>query len=192
MVDINKAASFLHLPYRAGSGSYAMVEGAIGSAAVGAVDTLYLYPFRLQVPIAFTAGQVRVATGGAGSSAKGGIWANGGATLNRPLGAPLFVDNTGVATTSNNTDAALAFGAGTLGPGIYWFGSKFTGTLPTMIVVAVGNPSFGFFCGAPSPLAFSTGIQISATYASDMPTLADGASFTVVSTATIPVLALTT
>jgi hypothetical protein len=136
---------------------------------------------------------VRVITGGAGSAIKVGIWANDtslGANGNKPSGACLIADNTGVATTANNTTVIPAFG-GTLMPGFYWMGIKATGTLPT--VYCVNESEFGWLMGGDGGLSALTniGYSIADTYSNNMPTLAAGAAFTDVTTAIIPAVALT-
>lgn len=157
---------------------YALGVYWASSAAVAAIDTIYFYPFVLPAPISFTSGSMRVATGGAGSAVKAGIWANSPVS-NRPLGAPLYTDNTGVATTGAGV-VAIALGSGSLEAGVmYWWGSKFTGTLPSMNSLASQETTTAFFAG----LASSAGIGAAAyayadTYANSMPTIAEGGSFT--------------
>lgn len=176
--------------YKTGTGTYAMVDGPVTTAAIPAVDKVYLYPFILYAPITFTAGQMRVGTGGAGSSIKVAIWANGTGATNRPVGAPLFVDNTGVATTSSATNIAPAL-AGSLSPGIYWAGSKLTGTLPQMVIVQTTNLTLSQLTGASGSALVTCGLSSDDSYANSMPTFAEGASFTLLGTASAPVLGLT-
>ncbi len=166
--------------------------GSTGNAAVNAVDTIYLYPFILRAPITFTGGIIRVTTGGAASSAKGGIWASSPVSM-RPLGAPLYVDNTGVATSSSTTNAALAFGAGTLSAGVmFWFGTKYTGTLPTMLAISA-SPNAGDFIA----MTGSTGLNISCisyahAYATNMPTITEGDATLTAATTNCPIVGLAT
>ena len=76
-------------------------DGAPATAsAITAIDIIYFYPFVMPRSITFTNGLARVQTGGAGSSMKMGVWANS-TISNRPLGAPLYKDDTGVATTAS-------------------------------------------------------------------------------------------
>lgn len=182
----------VHPGYKAGT--YSTFVWAINTAtAVAAVDTLYLYPFILSKPITFASGHMRVVTGGAGSSTKVGIWANGTGATNRPVGAPLFADNTGVATATSSTSIVIPI-AGTLPPGFYWVGSKFTGTLPVLVSVGANQLFFSYLMGATvvaSPAMSIVGVAIAAVYASDLPTLAEGASFSAFALAGIPVLGLT-
>ena len=59
------------------------------SGTIGAIDTLYLYPFHLPNSFTFTGGRARTITGGAGSAIKAGIWATdttNGAAGNKPVG----------------------------------------------------------------------------------------------------------
>ena len=161
------------------------------TTAVPAIDTIYFSPFQSVNPVTLTGAMIRVSTGGAGSSAKGGIWANSAVSA-RPLGAPLIVDNTGVATTSSSSNAALAM-TGTLAPGIYWAGTKFTGTLPQCVSITGGNLFFMAMVGiVTSASPVTNGLSFADTYSNNMPTMAEGASFTVVGASGIPVLYLTT
>ena len=124
----------------------------------------------------FTNGAIRVATGGAGSSVKVGIWANS-TVSGRPVGAPVIADNTGAATTGTG-QIAVTLAATTLQPGWYWIGSKFTGTLPST-VSGSGVLGWGFHQGGN---VSATQISFADTYSNNMPTLAEGASFTASST----------
>jgi len=182
----------LHPGYVA-SRIYATVPSmAPTAAAVPAVDVIYLYPFQIFARVAVTALRIRVQTGGAGSSGKGAIWANSYTSM-RPLGAPLLVDNTGVATTASTADAVLA-ASGTLNPGIYWAGTKFTGTLPQTFSVPSNNTwaafisGFGTASGTPQ-----NAYSFADAYANNMPTFAEGASFTsIASTSGAPLVYLVT
>jgi hypothetical protein len=101
-------------------------------------------------------------TGGAGSAIKVGIRANdttNGANGNKPSGAPLIADNTGVATTANNTTLTLCTG-GTLGPGVYWMGVKATGTLPTMYCLQ--NSELGGLTGLDATVDVLTATRLTA------------------------------
>ncbi len=173
--------------------TYSLTFGAaVSNAAVAAIDTIYLYPFILGAPITFTGGIVRVTTGGAGSSCKGAIWANSPVSM-RPLGAPLYTDNTGVVTTSSTTNAAVALGAGSLSAGVmYWFGTKFTGTLPSMLAIQA-TPDVGPF----NYMTGSTGLNITCisyadTYSNAMPTIAEGSGTLTAATTNCPILGLAT
>jgi hypothetical protein len=162
------------------------------SGTIGAIDTLYLYPFHLPNSFTFTGGRARTITGGAGSAIKAGIWATdttNGAAGNKPVGAPILVDNTGAATTGNNTTITLGLGA-TLAPGFYWVGVKATGTLPTMYCVQ--ESELGWFMGLDATVDVLTaiGLSMADTYSNNMPTISSGQSFTAVTTAIIPAIAL--
>jgi len=176
-----------HPGYVAGR-TYSTFEGTPSVSAIPAADTIYFYPFRLFVPVTFSAGQVRTGTGGAGSAVKCGIWANSPISA-RPLGAPLIVDNTGAATTGSSTSVVTAL-AGSLAPGIYWAGTKATGTLPTVISVPSANNFCVWFTGSASSALAITGFSVADTYSSNMPTIAEGASFTAHGAA-IPIIGLT-
>lgn len=173
-------ARAVHPGYKA-SRTYHLYPSSTATAPA-AVDIIYFVPFMLPRPIAFVSGTIRVTTGGAGSAVKAGIWANSPVS-DYPLGAPLYVDNTGVATTGNNTSPTIAFGAGSLAANtLYWWGMKFTGTLPTIHSFGANSSQFAILRGAVA--ANQTSASIADAYANDMPTIAEGASFTTVVTAT--------
>jgi hypothetical protein len=116
---------------------YPLYSGSATTAAVTAADTLYLQPFRVLEKVTISNLLARTGTGGAGSSMKGGIWANSYTTTGkaRPFGAPLAADNTGVATTGSSTNVELTISL-TLYPNlIYWHGEKFSATLPTVVAI---------------------------------------------------------
>lgn len=171
---------------------YSTVPNQIGSAAApNAVDTLYLYPFAVFAPVAITSLVLRTGTGGAGSSVKTGIWANNPAT-NKPSGAPLIVDNTGAATTSSNTNVSIS-ASGSLQPGFYWMGAKFTGTLPTVSCIQAANQYMSYLMGFDtSGLLIANAISMSDTFSNNMPTIATNQSFTVVGVGGVPAIAFGT
>ena len=168
--------------------NYPLCRHSSSGAAVAAVNTIYFYPFVLPAPLSFDRGYIYSTAGGAGSSVKGGIWANSPVS-NRPLGAPLYKDNTGAATTGTGK-IALAFGSGVLAPRtIYWFGTKFTGTLPSVTQILATEYEHGWLAGAADSLGDLRIIQLafSDTYSNNMPTLAEGATFSV-SNGTVPLM----
>ncbi len=171
-------ARAVHPGYKA-TRTYHLYDGT-ASSAVSAVDIIYFVPFMLPRPISFSAGTIRVITGGAGSSVKAGIWANSPVS-DYPLGAPLYVDNTGVATTGNNTSPAIALGTGSLAANtLYWWGAKFTGTLPSILSTGSNVSTYCRLRGGVT--ANQTASGFADAYANDMPTMAEGASFTTVVT----------
>lgn len=151
---------------------YPINVGRLTSAAIPAVDTIYFAPFFMPDTFTMTAAKLRVGTGGAGSSIKGGIWANSPIS-NRPLGAPLIVDNTGVATTGTGVTVSLAL-AGTLNPGFYWFGVKTTGTPPALQALDTSTLVANMM-GLSDPVNIT--ISFADAYANALPTIAEGASF---------------
>lgn len=167
----------LHPGYISGR-TYATVPGMSPTgAAVPAVDVVYLYPFQILSRVAVASLRIRVTSAGTGSSAKGAIWANSFTSM-RPLGAPLLVDNTGVVTTAGNADASLA-ASGTLNPGIYWAGTKHTGTLPQTLSIPANNTWVAFMVGlATAGGAAQNAYSFADAYANNMPTFSEGASFT--------------
>ena len=95
------------------------------------------------------------------------------------------MDNTGQASTANNTTLTTAMAAGTLKPNkIYWFGVKTTGTPPAMWSMSVS--SVGTWLHGVSALPTYT-LTYADTYSNNMPTITEGASFTeATNAATIP------
>lgn len=178
---------------------YPLTNTATSNAAVAATNTLYLFPFQVDASVTFTSMLMRVITGGAGSSAKSAIWANS-PTSARPVGVPLYSDNTGVATTSSSVNVTLAV-AGTLNPGFYWFGSKFTGTLPSVQCIGASGVApveqWAWMGVAAAAATFPTlcfGLSSADTYSNDIAatSFAEGASFTVVASAVVPNAAFVT
>ena len=169
-----------------GTKQYTLWDGATQNAALAAADTIYFYAWYNPRRITFASGALRVATGGAGSSCKVGIWAN--STLHgRPVGAPIAADNTGFATTGTGQIAAAI--AGALEPGWYWIGVKCTGTPPSIVSTA------GVLGGGAMPNGgnnSATQISFADTYSNSMPTLAEGASFTPISSGGAPILGVLT
>jgi hypothetical protein len=147
--------------------------GGQAAAAFNAIDKWFLYPWVNVAPVNFTAGNLCVTAGGAGSSVKTAIWANS-TISNRPIGPPLFVDNTGVATTAN-ASVTVAIGPGSLPPGLYWIGTKCTGTPPTVIS---GNNSSFLRSLVPARTSGATNdFEFVDTYSNNAPTFAEGATF---------------
>lgn len=145
------------------------------SSAIAAADAIYLFPFTVPRVLNFASIKMRVQTAGAGSSAKTAIWANSPIS-HRPLGSPLFVDNTGVTTQASTTTVTTGMAAGTLTPNnIYWFGSKYTGTLPVMWNANLAGQLMWLTGGATAGAHHS----FADAYANDMPTFTEGASFNV-------------
>lgn len=186
-----KPENLLHpgyLPAR----TYLLYEGTTSATiAVAAIDISYLFPFRIFDRVRFTAIAVRVATLGSGSAVKAGIYRNSRKS-SRPFGAPLFADNTGVSTaTTGNKNLAMA---GYLEPGFYWFGSKYSATLPIMYSSGGAGPVIGSVwmggavtTGIASPMGFS----IADAFSGDMSSIAEGAAFTEILSG-VPVAAMVT
>lgn len=166
-----------HPGYLGGNRWYNTHLGQRTATAIGAIDTIYFYPFFLPTTVAFAAIGIRSTSGGAGSSCKAGIWANN-PTIMRPSGAPSIVDNTGIATTGTG-ELPFAANVATLGPGWYWAGSKFTGTLPTIVTIGTADLMLGWAMGFAAQASLTTGvIIISDTYSNSMPTLATNQAYT--------------
>lgn len=124
---------------------YPITEANLASAtAVPSADLLYVYPFRVPRDIVPSSLRTRVVTGGASSAVKLGIWLNDPAT-GRPGGLPLtgLVSNTEQSTATSTTDAAIATTGRLSADLVYWFGSVFKATLPTMLSVTAPNTYTG-------------------------------------------------
>lgn len=160
---------------------------AIASVAIPAVDKVYFYPFVLESDIAVAQLVARVNAAGAGSSVKLGLWANS-KTSSKPVGAPLAAFNTGIDTSTTGTKLAdIADTA--LRAGLYWIGTKATGTLPSLYSIPQYNQQTAELIGES---LITTGYSYDDAYANDMPTIAEGATFTQVSSGGIPVVSLIT
>jgi len=125
------------------AGGYPPASGAWMTAAntnlaVAAVDTLYLYWFPITRPINVTLLRTRCTTGGAGSAVKFALWRASPAT-GRPVSVPFIGQNTGLSTATTNTWQDLVVASVATDANGVWFGSKFTGTLPTMITNSSGG-----------------------------------------------------
>lgn len=190
MIELGRSISglFRHPGYVSGR-PYSTFPGYSAAAAVGAADTVYLYGFPVFHPVTIASLQMRIVTSGAGSSVKMGVWANSPVS-NRPLGAPLIADNTGVATTSNNTTASADVTDTPLQPGWYWVGSKFTGTLPQPVCITSGSLWHAFQMGNAGAALVVMGLSSSDTYSNNLPTFAEGASFSSV-IGTVPIVGFT-
>lgn len=177
---------------------YPCCECLGAAAAVAAVDTIYLYPFMLREAIKIQRLGVRVGTGGAGSAVKSGIWRSSptgsGAQVGRPYGAPVIVDNTGQSTATTSTDAFFVVSPSYwLPPGVYWAGSKYSATLPSVACVALqanGN-RIADYIGAAAASTISTGNLRALSFgpdafANNMPTFASNASFAEVASGNVP------
>jgi hypothetical protein len=155
---------------------YPVMGGPVGTTtALGAADTLYLYPFRVRRRVSVSAISVRVVTAGAGSSAKAAIYANN-LNTGRPVGAPVLVDDTGLTTQANSETRDFAM-AGTLEPGWYWFACKATGTMPVFQALTASDYMTTTNAGRASPSSALTAITMASTYADALPALADGQAY---------------
>ncbi len=151
--------------------------GAASAAVVPAVDTIYFLPFMVHNVLPLKQLSIFVTTGGAGSSCKAAIWANYNG-VNQPLGAPLFVNNTGVATATSTTTVDINVTDGVLDPyTLYWFGAKWTGTLPQIWQYANLTFATAALVGIQGAFNNTTNISFADAYANDMPTFTTASSF---------------
>jgi hypothetical protein len=177
-----------HPGYIAGL-TYQLPTSLSNAGAPAAVDTVYLW---LWMPgaagIAKSFG-VRVAALGAGSAVKVGLWANNPATM-RPTSTPVRSNNTGAATTGASTTVLLTVSDWAITPGVpMWLGAKFTGTLPTVMLVNTGLGEgvrlFGGALIANTAAGAGAGLSAPDAYANDIGALSlTSASFTQVAGAT--------
>lgn len=153
---------------------YATVRSRSPAAAITAIDLLYVYPFPIFSTILVKTLAARVTTAGTASAIKMGIYADH-PTLHRPTGAPLIADNTGVATTSNNTTAEADVTDTILGPGWYWAANKHTGTLPSMVGVDAADVVINLWGGTTNNPTARPLLSIADTYSNALPTTFNGA-----------------
>lgn len=160
-------------------GRYYPSTSTVAAGAVVGINEIYFVPIDpILTPTMFDRLALWVTTGGAGSSAKFAVYANGtGANINLPVGAPVLVNNTGVATTTSAAGAEVTVSGSAL-MGCYWAAVKFTGTAPNVycnsgasggVAARIGNGSLNA-----SPVNART---LADTYANNMPTLTGAESF---------------
>lgn len=176
-----------HPGYVAGL-AYSTLVARATAAAVAAVDTIYVYPFRVFFPIVVKNLYTRTTVLGAASSIKMAIWADH-PTLHRPNGAPIVGDDTGQTTQTNNSTQTFDCTDTVFAPGWYWAGSKLTGTLPTMYVIDPSMTFLGYFMGQTSNLTSRALLSIAHAYATALPTF-NGADAWTESAANCPVIGL--
>lgn len=187
MVSVERAIPRLHPGFVSGL-FYSTWTGSVATGAIPAADRLNLYPFYLGRPVTVASLSFRVATGGAGSAVKTGIWIDSSIS-HRPVGAPIIVDNTGQATTSSGVTVTADVTDKSLSAGWYWAGSKATGTMPSVIGLPQVNQFMGFYVGhAAAADVVNVALYIADTYSNDMPTIAEGATFSSVNNTGVPIL----
>lgn len=149
---------------------YSLTEpGATSASPVSAADLIFFVPFDVEETVPVSSLSLQVTTGGAASAFKIAVYASG--PTGRPTGAPVLVNNTGVATTA--AGPALATVTGKLrrrAP--YWYAVKFTGTLPS--VVGFTQTTYGGSRRIGRDVLGGTAIlarTLAAAYADPMPTL---------------------
>jgi len=179
-----------HPGFIAGRG-YPIVRTNSAAAIVGAVDTLYVTPFRVPLTLTITGMGIRVTTAGTASNWKGGIYRNNGA--GNPTGVPFAVNNTGVVTTAV-ADSILPLTA-TLTPGWWWAAQKHNGTLPQTngLVASAWDISAAMGRSGNTMNGTALGKAITHAYATDLPTLTGGEAWADITTSgAIPLIVLTT
>lgn len=168
-----------------------MAEGALSTAAYGAADVLYLYPFILDTPRTVTEIGMRTTAGGAGSSVKGAVWTHDFAA-GRPTSVPVLGQNAGWTTTAGGDDSTVISSV-LLQAGPWWWGSKCTGTPPTMVSVGSGHRvNLMTPQGSIGQLTNNrNGLSAPDAYANDiMATDLTSATFTALNSSQVPALAL--
>lgn len=186
-----QAASLVSPGYPPASGAWFTSQQT--AVAVAAADTLYLYWVPIAADLAVTLLRTRCTAGGAGSAVKFALWRNDPATA-RPTGVPIIGQNTGLSTATSGTWQDLVVPSTRLGTtaGV-WFGSKFTGTLPTMITsgsLAGSQAFYGRFPAGTMPTAPQGNYSFADAYANDIMALnLTGASLTSVANS-VPAFAM--
>lgn len=184
-------AERLHPGYGSGNFSVMWEGGVVGNVAMAAVDIVYLYPFRIYAPLTIRTLYQRVETLGAGSAVKSAVWANNYST-GRPTGLPLLGQNAGFDTTTNGIKPA-PISSVRLEAGVYWGGSKATGTLPMMTQINAADSS-GNVASPTAQMGTSVepvGFSVPDAYAKDIMALdLTAATFTLVAASRIPVIGL--
>ena len=181
-----------------GSGLYQqMFDAAVSAAAIPAVDLVYLYQFEVFEPITVTSMFENCQTTAAGSAIKFAVWRNDGA--GRPTSTPVLGQNTGISTAAGTGHKTAAISNVALAPGVYWAGTKTTGTPATMTGVSgSGNSRQAgrIAWGAATDALRNNGVQpvgfsVPDAYGNDIMALdLTGATFTAVYTSGIPVIGL--
>lgn len=163
------------------------------SAAVAALDLLYVYPFSIRAPVTVSRLATRVATGVATSTVKLAVWRN---ASGRPTGTPAAGSNSALSTATSATNPTTATFSPTvlLTPGVYWAGAVFGTALPTMVHIATSGLNVGKHGTTTLSAAISTqavGLSTPFTASGDILALnLSGATWTaVVATAGIPAMA---
>lgn len=184
-----QVAAMLHPGYPPASFGW-MAEGAGFSTTIPAVDLIYIYPFRVFGSPVISRIFSRTATGGAGSALKMAVWRNNPLTA-RPVGLPVFGQNAGWDTTATGSDDS-AVSNYPLYPGIWWGGSKATGTLPAMVgVLSNATPAIAMVTQPSLPTSAPNGFSVPDAYANDIMAFdMTSATFTPVSSAGIPAVGL--
>ncbi|WP_135469848.1 hypothetical protein [Crenalkalicoccus roseus] len=184
------AVSGLHPGYVPGLTYWAARGQLAAPAAVAAADVLLGYPFLIGAPVRIAALHLRVGTGGAGSSAKAGVWRMSGG---RPAGTPVAAHAAGTPTTANNQTVEMP-ATGLLLPGWHFFGAVFTGTLPSCVGPSGNSAEIAWLIGGTPAQMTATpvsGLSTPFAFGGDLAALAlDGAAWTAV-TAGVPALGFT-
>jgi hypothetical protein len=176
-----QAAALLH-PGNPPAGFQWCLRGTLSSGtAIPAADSLRLTPvFDIVRAIQLISLSIQVQVGGAGSSAKIALWRNDPLTA-RPVGTPVFGSNTPLDTTVT----ALRTVAGSVAaePGVYWFGSVYTGTMPA-VWADNGNTTFRGIIHLGGPVSSNAGgFAVAQTFTDDiMARNLTGVSLTAVAT----------
>jgi len=168
-VSVSGLSAPLHPGYVSGR-FYPGLNSAQAAAVAGNTAVLIFTLFSVALPVAPAKIGLLVTAGGAGSTAKFGLWASGIGSK-RPSG--LMLPGSGSNTALDTSGAAALIGNVaniTLTPGLpYWFGSMCTATAPTVISLGgnnlvyealVGRAAFGAgaILGLSTPFTFGNDI----------------------------------
>lgn len=173
--QIGGISGLFNVGYPAGS-FQAMFEGVVASAAIPAIDILYLYKFTVYQPITVNSITERLQTVGAGSSIKCAVWANDPLTA-RPTGLPVLGTNAGFDTSAGTGTKSppAAVPDVVLGAGPWWGGTVTTGTPPAMVAAAAtmsyGLPVATLADAIPGPAIMVTGWNTPMPFATDIMTV---------------------
>lgn len=174
------------------SGKYLwMHDGASVANTLLTADLIYFYPFVVRQAVSW-AGLFQICTAlGAGSAVKCAVWQNN-PTLARPTGLPILGQNTGFDTTTTGNKTA-SFTAVAVPAGIYWGGSKFTGTAPALLNVSGANVNPNVATTAPvgANAAMPAGYTAADAYANNIMAFdATAAALTEVNSSRIPLIGM--
>jgi hypothetical protein len=174
-----------HPGYVSGRYYAGYTETTATTSALPAIDTIYFHPVLILTPVSFDRVKVNCVTGVATARLKHGLW-NMDPTTMKPIGAPIYADNTGLDCGTSSTTPEFTIAVG-LAPGMYWWGSK-SGHTPTLQSAANshGVMSWDFGRSSGASTTHMCGLSMAHAMATDMPTLTGAESIIDYATAGVP------